>query len=95
MLKYWRVAVVAFLAMMAQDCLTTVMVVFEAQKNGTMAGLFDVANYFAWLVCAGLAIGEVNKNGWRSPKARVIIGAVTAANFLGTILGVALAKVLS
>ena len=88
----WKVAVLAFIAMCAQDVMGTVMVIFESQYNGVMAGLFDVAGWIAGLICAALALEEIIKNGWKTRKSLTIIAAVSAANFVGTILGVAIAS---
>jgi hypothetical protein len=89
-------AVVAFVAMCANDILGTCMVIFEARAgagasvavDSMLAGVFDVGGWIAGLICAALAIDEIIRNGWRTRKSLTIIGAVSAANFAGTILGV-------
>jgi hypothetical protein len=91
----WRVALLAFVAMCAQDVMSTAMVIFESRYNGPVAGLFDVGSWIAGLVCMFLAVDEVIKNGWRTRKALVIIGSVSAANFLGTLLGVSIATAIT
>ena len=88
----WKVAILAFVAMCAQDVMGTVMVIFESQYNAVMAGIFDVMGWIAGLVCAALALEEIITNGWRTKKSLVIIAAVSLANFLGTCLGVAIAS---
>jgi hypothetical protein len=87
----WKVIALAFVAMCANDVAGTVMVIFEAQYNAVLAGLFDVLGWLAGLICAALAIDEIIQNGWRTRKSLSIIVAVSAANFVGTIAGVALA----
>lgn len=67
------------------------MVIFEANYNAVMAGLFDVAAWITGLICAALALEEIIKNGWRTRKSLTIIAAVSAANMVGTIAGVAIA----
>ena len=91
----WKVAVVAFLAMCANDMACTVMVVFEAHYNAVLAGAFDVVGWFFALICSALAIESIITNGWRTRRSLTIIAAVSAANFLGTVLGVAIATSLS
>ena len=84
-------ALLAFLAMCANDMASTVMVVFESRYNAVMAGTFDVLGWITALVCSALAIEEIIKNGWRTRRSITIIVAVSAANFAGTIAGVAIA----
>lgn len=91
----WKVALLAFIAMCVTDVMGTVMVVFESRLNAPMAGLFDVMGWVSGLVCSALAIEEIVKNGWRTRKSLTIIAAVSAANFLGTVLGVAIASSLT
>jgi hypothetical protein len=87
----WKVALLAFVAMFAQDVLGTVMVIFEARYDALLAGTFDVAGWLVGLVCSALAIEEIITHGWRTKKSLVIIGAISAANFIGTYAGVAIA----
>ena len=94
-IKLWKVALLAFVAMCAQDITGTCMVVFESRLNAPVAGLFDVLGWIAGLICAALAIEEIIKNGWRTRKSLTIIGAVSAANFLGTVGGVWIAVALT
>jgi len=93
--RLWKVALLAFIAMCIQDVMGTAMVIFEARLNAPVAGLFDVAGWIAGLICSALAIEEIIKNGWRTPKSLTIIGAVSAANFLGTCAGVAIGAALT
>lgn len=87
-----RLVAVAFAAMCAQDLLATVMVVFESRYNWLGAGLFDMAQWITWLVSSTIALDEVLDGGWRSRRARVVIAAVSAANFAGTAAGVFVAR---
>jgi hypothetical protein len=98
----WKLAALGFGAMCAQDLLATVMVVAEAQGGSAhslhaalrlagRAGLFDAAQWLMTLVCTALAVGAVLEDGWRKPRSLVIIGSITLANFVGTMLGVTIA----
>jgi hypothetical protein len=93
--QIWKVALVAFLAMCANDVAGTVMVVFEAHYNAALAGLFDVIGWFFALICSALAIESIITEGWRTRRSLTLIGVISAANFLGTVSGVALASALS
>lgn len=89
-----RLATVSFAAMYANDLLLTCMVVFESHYNGVAAGLFDVMGWMTGIVCSALALDSIFKNGWKSRRSLVVIGAITAANFLGTLSGVWLSRIL-
>lgn len=91
--KLWKIALLAFLSMCFQDILGTAMVVFEATYNPALAGAFDVVGWFFGLICSALAIESIIKNGWRTKRSLTIIAAVTAANFIGTYIGVYIAAV--
>ena len=93
--RYWRVALLAFVAMCTQDVLTTVMVVYESRLNAPVAGLCDVLGWAAGLICSALAIEEIVKNGWRTRKSMTIIAAVSLANFGGTYAGIGIATALT
>ena len=94
-MRFWKVGLLAFVAMSIQDVMGTCMVVFESRLNAPVAGMFDVLGWLAGLICSALAIEEIIKNGWRTPKSLTIIGGVSAANFLGTVLGIAIATSLT
>ena len=91
----WVTALLAFVAMCANDIFGTVMVVFEARLNAPVAGAFDVLGWVAGLICAALALDEIIRNGWRTRKSLTIIGAVSLANFMGTVWVVAIATALT
>jgi hypothetical protein len=88
--RLWKVALLAFAAMMIEDLLATSMVIFESRLNAPVSGLFDVGGWIAGLICSALAIEEIIKNGWRTRKSMVLIGAISLANFAGTYAGVAI-----
>lgn len=92
---YVLVALLGFVAMCCQDVLGTCMVVFESKLNGPVAGMFDVLGWFTGLICSALAIEEIIKHGAFTRKSLTIIGAISAANFFGTVWGVQIARVLS
>jgi 2-keto-4-pentenoate hydratase len=91
----WKVALLAFAAMAAQDILATVMVIMESRLNAPVAGLFDVMGYVAALICSVLALDSILKNGWRNRRSLTIIAAVSVANFAGTFAGVAIGAALT
>lgn len=94
-MRLWKVALLAFMAMMVQDLLGTAMVIFESHFDPALAGGMDVAGYLATLVCAALALDSILKDGWRSRRSLVIIGSVSIANFAGTFAGVAIGSALT
>lgn len=87
-----KVALLAFLAMCANDIAMTVMVIEEARLDAVMAGLFDIMGWLTSLVCSALAIESIIRNGWRNARSLAIISAVSAANFAGTFAGVAIGR---
>lgn len=91
----WKVAALAFVAMCLQDLLGTCMVVFEAHFDAPLAGLMDVTGYIAGLACSVLALDSILRDGWRNRRSLVIIGAVSAANFAGTYIGVGIGQALT
>lgn len=93
--KLWQLALLAFVAMCIQDVLATVMVVFESKQTPWVPGFFDAGSWIAGLVCSALALDSIIKGGWRNRKSMVIILAVTAANYWGTVLGVEVSRLLS
>lgn len=91
----WKVAIIAGVAMLFQDLLSTSMVVMEASYRPLEASIFDSLNWFATLASTGVAAVTIGKHGWRAKQSMAIIGCVTAANFAGTYSGVYLAAALT
>ena len=87
-MRLWKAALLTFAAMCCQDILGTCMVVYEAQLNWQIAGIFDVTGYIAGLVCSVLALDSILKDGWRNKRSIVLLVSVTLANYVGTALGV-------
>ena len=87
-----RLLILAFVAMCAQDVLATAMVIAESHRVALAAGSLDVAQWILALLTSGLAIEEIVRHGWWTRRALAIIGAVSAANFTGTVLGVLMAS---
>ena len=83
-----KAAILTFIAMCFQDVLGTAMVVYEADLNWKLAGIFDVTGYLAGLICSVLALDSILKDGWRNKRSIVLILSVTVANYIGTALGV-------
>ena len=94
-ITFWKVALLAFIAMCVQDILATCMVIFEARLNAPVAGLFDVASWITGLICLALSVESIIASGWRSKRTLTIIVAVSAANFLGTVAGVTIGAALT
>lgn len=89
----WKVATLAFLAMCFQDVLATVMVIQESHYDWQTAGLFDAAAYIFGLACLALAFDP--KDGFFNRRSATIIGAVSVANYFGTMLGVLISQALN
>ena len=96
----------AFAAMMVQDLLATIMVVFEAEggsahtwstviADALIAGFFDVGGWIAGIICLSLSVESIISQGWRTRRSLTLIGAVSAANLLGTLSGVVAAFVIT
>lgn len=94
-LALWKVALLAFVAMLADDCAYTIMVVAEARYSAVTAALFDEIGWIAGLICSALALESIIKDGWRTRRSMVLILAISAANVIGTLLGVHLAAALT
>lgn len=94
-MRLWKVALLAFVAMCAEDLLATAMVIEEAHYNALAAGILDVLGWAAGLICSALAIESIITNGWRTRKSITIILAVSVANFLGTFGGVGIGHLLA
>lgn len=88
----WKLCLLAFWAMFLQDVVATVMVVQESHYVWQTAGLFDAAAFLLGLVCLKLALGPEDKFFTR--RSLSIIASITAANYVGTAVGVEIAKVL-
>ena len=71
--------------------LPSAMVIAEARLSAFAAGAYDVLGWLLGLVTAALAIDEIVRNGI-SRRAIAIILAVSAANFVGTLVGVDLSR---
>lgn len=101
-----KAAWLAFAAMMVQDLLATIMVVFESQggsahtwptvlADALVAGVFDVGGWIAGIICLSLSVESIISQGWRTRRSLTLIGAVSAANLCGTLAGVIAAFVIT
>lgn len=90
----WQLAILAFVVMIFQDLFATAMVVTESHFMPVEAGLADVAEYLTIIVLSVMTVGTVLEQGWKSKRARVVILSLSAANFIGTFLGVSVASAL-
>ena len=82
-------ALVAALAMVAQDILAVLTVQAEARNRAWLAGIGDTAGWLVWLASASISITTVSGDGPWTQKA-LVVGLVSAANLFGTRLGVGL-----
>lgn len=94
-LPIWQAAGAAFLAMVIQDLLATIMVISEAHFDAPAAASMDVLGYLAGLACSALALDSILKDGWRTRRSLTIIAAVSLANGAGTWLGVFVGRILT
>ena len=83
------VALAAAIAMIVQDVLATLMTMAENRQHPWWAGLLDAGMWLTGLLTTVWGAGSVILHGWTA-RTLVIVGAITAANILGTALGVAL-----
>ena len=79
-------ALLAALAMIAQDLLLTWMTQSEARNRWVLAGLLDSAGFLAQIVTFGVSIDAIVTHGLNA-STLVILAALTVANFVGTGLG--------
>jgi biotin transporter BioY len=85
------VALWAALAMVAQDILGVCLVQAEARNRAHLAGIMDTAGYLCAFLTTAFAMGSYVEHGW-DEKTFVILIAVSAANYLGTVTGVKIGK---
>jgi len=101
-----KAAWLAFAAMMVQDLLATIMVVFESQGGSAhswstvvgdafIAGMFDVGGWIAGIICLSLSVESIISQGWRTRRSLTLIGAVSLANLMGTLAGVVAAFIIT
>lgn len=82
----WQLALLAAVAMIAQDLLLTWMVQAESRNRWVLAGLLDCAGFLAQVTTFGVSIDAIVKHGLNR-QTLVVLGALTVANFIGTGLG--------
>ena len=83
------VALAAAVAMIAQDILATLMTMAENRQHPWWAGLLDAGMWLTGLLTTVWGAGSVILHGWDA-RTLTIVAAVTAANIIGTALGVKL-----
>lgn len=88
----WRAAALSFTAMCLQDIVGTGMVIYESRYQIVASGLCDVLQFLAGLICSSMALESIINDGWRTKRSLCLIGIITAANFVGTAVGVILVK---
>ena len=85
-----RAMLASFVAMCVSDLIGTALVVYQSHYLWVEAGLSDVLGYIAGLVCSVLALDSILRDGWRNKRSVALLAAITAANFVGTSIGVIL-----
>lgn len=83
------VVVAAGVAMIVQDVLGTLMTMAENRHHAWWAGLLDAGMWLTGLFTTLWGAGDVILHGWNAHSIAVI-ATITAANVLGTALGVTL-----
>ena len=83
------IALAAAVAMIAQDILATLMTMAENRQHPWWAGLLDAGMWLTGLFTTLWGAGNVILHGWNAHSIAVI-ATITAANVLGTALGVKL-----
>lgn len=78
-------ALIAAVAMLVQDAISTVLVMAEARNRGWLAGFLDAAAWIVGITTATIAISTLQGNDL-ADKAYVVVF-VSVANVLGTKLG--------
>lgn len=81
-------AAFAFLAMAVQDLGATAMVIAEAHYSALAAALLDQVQWMAATVCTLVGVGDVIRKGHLTRRAKVVLGAISAGNLVGTYIGV-------
>jgi hypothetical protein len=76
------IALLAALSMIGQDATLTFMVIAENRENWWLAGLLDTAGWLLTLATLHWSLGAIS-GGWTT-EAVIVVGAVSAANFIGT-----------
>lgn len=85
-----EVALLAALAMVAQDILGVLMVQAEARNRGYLSGVLDSLQWFAVISTTTISVTALQGHNLREKL--LVIVFVTAANLLGSIVGVAIGK---
>jgi hypothetical protein len=82
----WQLALVASLAMIAQDLLLTWLTQAEARNRWALAGFLDCGGFLAQVTTYGVSIDAIVTHGLGS-RTLIVLGALTVSNFIGTGLG--------
>ncbi len=82
----WQLALVASLAMLAQDLLLTTLTQAEARDRWVLAGVLDCGGFLAQVTTYGVSIDAIVTHGLGT-RTLVVLAALTVANFIGTGLG--------
>ena len=82
----WLLALYAAVAMIVQDILCVLMVQAEARNRGWLSGLFDSLGWPAGILTTTISVTAFQGHDMTTKV--VVATAVTAANFIGSLIGV-------
>lgn len=85
-----NIAIIAALCMVFQDVVGTLMVQAEARNHGWLAGLCDSVMWLFTIATTTISVTALQGNNTREKV--IVIVAVTAANLVGSQLGVLVGK---
>lgn len=85
-----EIALLAGLAMVVNDIFGTLMVQAEARNRGWLAGIFDSLQWFATITTTTISVTALQ--GHSLHEKVLVILLVTAANLVGSVIGVLVGK---
>ncbi len=84
------IVLVAALAMLAQDVIAAPLAQAEARNRAHLAGLLDTAGWLVAIATTTISVTELQ--GHSLTRKVAVIGAVSAANYVGTVVGTKLGR---
>lgn len=82
----WEIAVLAAVIMVAQDILSTAQAQANNRHKASLSGLLDMASWLVTISTTALSVTALQ--GHDLARKIAVIGAVSAANYIGSVLGV-------
>lgn len=83
---HWEIALLAALIMVVQDILNTAQTQASTRGKASLSGLPDMASWLVTISTATLSVTALQGHG--TAKKIVVIGAVSSASYVGSVLGV-------